>query len=98
MRSRLSVSPHVSFGEARDRSRRSHPGPVLVFSVASACAGIVATFFTTFFAAPFAASFAASRAHLAQAHMKLCSASSARRSRTLARSLQSMYEIVTWLE
>ena len=39
----------------------------------------------------------ASRAHLAQAHTKPYSASSARRSCTFARSLESIYEIVTWL-
>ena len=38
----------------------------------------------------------ASRAHLAQAHTKPYSASSARRSCTFARSLESIYEIVTW--
>ena len=59
-----SASPvtRPSFGEARDRSRRSHPGFVLVLFLASASTGLFATFFATFFAAPFAASFPASRA------------------------------------
>ena len=60
-----------------------------------------ARFSRVFFLLPPASSFRlpspASRAHLAQAHTKPYSASSARRSRTLARSLESIYEIVTWL-